>query len=192
MCLLEKKGSGHLSAWKKLLWCSSQQLLNGRREARRLEDGIHEPWWTAPSQAASDPNLAHGFSELTGKQWNSISFFFFHYFFKQREKDWGEKLANTQNSANGPDRSYCYEISLFHGQDCYVSLARQTEHHVSSWKLLFYPGSWTEGNETSGRSWLERAAGVNSAWSTESYVFMFRNGGHHVCCIVLLLKMENA
>lgn len=44
--------------------------------------------------------------------------FFIFLFFKER----GEKLANTQNSGNGPDRSYCYEISLFHGQDCYISL----------------------------------------------------------------------
>lgn len=35
-------------------------------------------------------------------------------------------MAKPQNSGNGSDRSYCYEISLLHGQDCYISLAGQT------------------------------------------------------------------
>lgn len=73
-------------------------------------------------------------------------------------------MANAQNSGNGPDRSYCYEMSLFHGQDCYISPAGRTEYHVSSKEASFLLreldiGKW---------SWLEQAAGVSSTWSTET------------------------
>lgn len=56
-----------------------------------------------------------------------------------------EKLASAANLENGPDKSYCYEISLFHGQDHYISLAGQTKHHVSSAEAAFLPRELDRG-----------------------------------------------
>lgn len=94
-----------------------------------------------------DSNLAHSSSELTGKQWNSVLLGFFLLFLSEREKEKREKLASAENSENGPDRSYCYEISLFHGQDHYISLAGQTKHHVSSAEAPLLPRELDRGKQ---------------------------------------------
>jgi len=147
----EKKGPGYLRTWNRLLWFSSFSVNGpsvGGRQARRLEGSTHEPGQTAPClvcQKQRDFNLAHSTPELTGKQRNSV-IFFVCFFFKEREKERGEKLAKPQNSGNRSDRSYhCYEISLFHGQDCYISLAGQTEHHVSSMEASPLPRELDRG-----------------------------------------------
>lgn len=172
----ERKGLGYLRTCNKLLWCSSFPVNSpsageGPAVARRLEDAICEPWWTAPSLTClkqRDSNLAPSFSELTGKQWNSFFFLIFCIFFKERErrgeKNWQtHKIQETDQIEVIVMKFLCVMAKTV----IYLWLARQSIMCLQ-WKLLFYPESWTEGNETSGTSWLEKGAGVNSAWSTET------------------------
>lgn len=74
-------------------------------------------------------------------------FGFFSLFLSEREKERREKLASAPNLENGPDKSYCYEISLFHGQNHYISLAGQTKHHVSSAEASLLPRELDRGKK---------------------------------------------
>lgn len=51
-------------------------------ESKEVEDEIHEPWCSIPGMSQKrDSNLAHSYSELMGKQWNSVLVLVFFPFF---------------------------------------------------------------------------------------------------------------
>lgn len=130
-----------------VLLLSSQQPPSRRREQKGWKMLSMSP--DAPSLEClqqRDSNLAHSSSELTGKQWNSV-LLFFSFFLSEREKGRREKLARAANLGNRPDKSYCYEISLFHGQDHYISLAGQTKHHVSPAEASLLPRGLDRGKQ---------------------------------------------
>lgn len=92
-----------------------------------------------------------------------LIFCIFFFFFKREREGEGRKIGKHKIQETDQIEVIVMKFFCVMAKTViYLWLARQSIMCLQ-WKLLFYPGSWTEGNETSGKSWLEQGAGVDSA-----------------------------
>lgn len=78
---------------------------------------------------------------------------------RRKEKNWQvQKIQRTDQIEVIVMKFLCFTAKTI----IYLWLARQSIMCLQQ-KLLFYPGSWTEENKISGRSWLKKASEFNSA-----------------------------